>query len=223
MITSRVYTGIPSNMFTPNRSAHRCLTAAGAEPAEEHCAALCSQPGVLPARRSVTSILVCDPVTRNPPIRRARLRRLNIRCSPPFLFRFALILLMLCAPGCRASSPRGQVSGTLTIGTTPLPGILVTFIAKSDQGVAGRAQGLTDASGKYVLRGEDQLPGAVIGDYVVVLKDMAIYDAPRDADGTVLKHPPRRFPAIYEHVETTPLKAQIAAGDQTIDFDIPSR
>ncbi len=79
---------------------------------------------------------------------------------------------------------------------------------------------MTDAAGRYVLRGEDQRPGVPLGDYIVLIQDLEIYTAPRDADGTVVQRPPRRFPAAYEKVETTPLSTSVANGHQSIDFKI---
>ncbi len=189
------------------RSAHRSITGTDAHPA-----------GRCPAVESANV-----PTPDSPLACSDRPRQWNGGRPAHFFSQIAILLLLLCLAGCRNSSPRGQVSGTLTIDKVPVQGILITFIATADEGPFGRAQGLTDADGHYVLHGEDQRPGTVIGDYVVVLQDMAIYDAPRDAEGTVVKHPPRRFPTIFERPETTPLKAHVLAGVQTIHFEIPSR
>src|SRR5262249_14942062 len=117
--------------------------------------------------------------------------------------------------------PRGEVEGAVRSQGKPLVNVLVTFFPDPDQGGKGvRAAGQTDEQGRYRLRGEDQREGAAAGWYRVVLEDLAVYSAPREADGTLMRKPPARFPARFGDPLQTPLRKQVHEGTQTLDIDL---
>ena len=123
--------------------------------------------------------------------------------------------------GCGARAELGQVEGTVRIDGQPLSGVLVTFVPEeTGSGAKIRSMGLTDTTGHYELRAEIQQNGAVIGKHSVIIEDLAVHSAPRDADGTVLQMPPVRFPAKYSHPLQTPLTKSVETGQQTIDLDL---
>lgn len=132
----------------------------------------------------------------------------------------AVGLAVLLMAGC-AAAPRGKVEGVVRRDGKPLDNVLVTFVPDADAGTTGKhAAGVTGADGRYRLQGEDGKPGAAAGSYRVILEDLAVYDAPRDREGSVLKMPPRRFPASHGDPLQTPWRKAVAAGAQTIDLDV---
>jgi hypothetical protein len=80
---------------------------------------------------------------------------------------------------------------------------------------------MTDREGRYSLRADDGKAGVAPGAYRVVVEDLAIYSAPRSADGTVTRPPPERFPASLSDPLRTPLSRRVEAGAQAIDIDLP--
>jgi hypothetical protein len=138
------------------------------------------------------------------------------------MWRFVFLLpLIALVAGCGPAIEFGQVSGTVRAGGLPLPGVLVTFIPEANGPAAAvRSMGVTDDNGQYRLKTESQRDGAVLGQHRVIIEDMAIYSAPRSADGTVLAHPPERFPPAYSDPLASPLVREVAAGSQTFDLDL---
>jgi hypothetical protein len=133
----------------------------------------------------------------------------------------ACSLILAGLAGCGSSIELGQVEGTVKSGGQPLANVLVTFIPESN-GTAGsvRSMGMTDAEGRFRLQTEKLQPGAVVGPHRVILEDMAIYSAPRSADGTVLAHPPQRFLPAYADPLQTPLQVDVVAGSQSVPLDL---
>ncbi len=133
----------------------------------------------------------------------------------------ALLLALGLVCGCGPREQRGAVEGTVRRNGRPLADVLVTFLPDPDEGNKGRrSAGTTDAQGKYRLRGEDGRDGAAAGSYRVVVEDLAIYSAPRDADGTLLRRPPERFPSRFGDALRTPLRREVRAGEQTLDIEL---
>lgn len=56
-----------------------------------------------------------------------------------------------------------------------------------------------------------------------IVEDLAIYDAPRAADGTVTSQPPVRFPAIYGDPLRSPLQVTVNADNQPCSLELKSR
>jgi hypothetical protein len=130
-------------------------------------------------------------------------------------------LYLLMASGCGPGAPRGEVEGVVRCNGQPLADVLVTFLPDTDQGGQGpRSSARTDPRGHYRLRGEDRRAGAVAGWHRVVVEDLAVYAAPRDADGTLRRRPPVRLPPRYSNPLQTPLRKEVLPGVQTMDLDL---
>lgn len=132
-----------------------------------------------------------------------------------------MALLAGCLPlitGCGDRLPRGTVEGTVTRNGQPLDAVIVTFVPDAGAPAgARRGSGLTDARGRFRLRGEDQRDDVVAGSYRVIVEDWAIYSAPRAPDGTVMRLPPPRFPARFGDPLQTPLRQQVQPGAATVE------
>lgn len=133
------------------------------------------------------------------------------------LLRSLSIAALLVLAGYRL----GEVKGVVRAAGKPLSNVVVTFIPESagDRPLP-RSHAQTDAAGKYVLQTQAQEPGAVVGQHRVIIEDLAIYQAPRSPDGTVLKRPPARFAASYSDPIETPLIVEVTAAAQAIDLDL---
>ena len=124
--------------------------------------------------------------------------------------------------GCSSSPPLGQVEGTLLKGGQPLSDVVIVFIPRSDgEGGAVRSKAIPDAAGKFSLKTETGLPGAVVGEHVVILEDLSIYSAARTPDGTLIQKPVERFPAVYADPLRSPWVFKITPGPQTLDLVLP--
>jgi len=83
-----------------------------------------------------------------------------------------------------------------------------------------RSMGTTDSEGRYRLTTEGQEAGARVGKHKVIVEDLAIYEAPRAADGTVLEMPAARFAAHYGDPLRSPLEIEVTGGAQTVNLDL---
>ena len=154
------------------------------------------------------------------------------------LLCFAVLLAALTAAGCG----RGQkwdltsVTGTVTRGGKPLPGVEVQFLPEAGAGVRGpRTTGITDARGRYRLSTDVGEDGAVVGKHRVCLFDRTVLFPPgstiRDQlpPDVAARLPPAgpaqeaRFPESYGRPGETPLRAGVKPGDNTFDFDLPAK
>jgi hypothetical protein len=136
--------------------------------------------------------------------------------------RVVLCCGLLAVLGCGAEPPRGEVEGVVRCNCKPLADVVVVFVPDADQGTRGaRALAQTDAEGRYRLQGEDRRAGAAAGAHRVVIEDLAVYAAPRQPDGTLLRKPAPRFPPQYSDPLRTPLRKQVHPGPQVIDLDLP--
>jgi len=132
-----------------------------------------------------------------------------------------IVLILVLVVGCGSNPELGRVSGTVRSGGRPLANVLVTFIPAADGADAAlRSMSTTDDQGRYQLKTERQVPGALVGRQKVIVEDLAIYQAPRAADGTVLTLPPVRFAAAYTDPLRSPLAHEVMPGEQTIDLDL---
>lgn len=104
-----------------------------------------------------------------------------------------MTILGLVVGGCSRGPERGTVNGQVTLDGQPLPDAFVVLHSEEKDSVAAR--GVTDADGRFKLRGDDGGDGAVIGDYRVVVLDakslVSIVGKEEDDSGTP---PPCRKP-----------------------------
>lgn len=98
-----------------------------------------------------------------------------------------------------------------------LADVLVLFVPDPDKGnTAESVSARTDADGRYRLAA----PGAVAGWYRIAIEDLAIYQASRRDDGTLLEETPSRFPGAYADPLHSPLQKEVKAENHTIDLDL---
>jgi hypothetical protein len=139
-------------------------------------------------------------------------------------FAFLGLLMVLGVGGCGASISTAPVEGTLTLDGKPIGKAAVIFALDGEGPAAAvRSVGQTDEQGRFRLRTESGQEGAVPGQHRVTIEDLAWYDAPRDVEGSVIKLPKRRFPAIYSDPLQTPLRVTIQPNSQQVELQMSVR
>ena len=130
---------------------------------------------------------------------------------------------VVCCPlvllaGCGPAGPDVQmVEGTITLDGAPLGGAYVTFIPLAAGGLP--AVGLTRDDGRYVLsafEGRKFGQGTVRAEYAVMVRKMV--SDPKGGAEPVLASP-----ELYASEATTPLRAAVVEGRNTLDFDLASK
>jgi len=126
--------------------------------------------------------------------------------------------------GCSSAVDRGALEGKVRSGNQPLGNVLVTFFPDSKSlTTAVRASGMTDDTGYFQLKTEDQQTELPVGNYRVIVEDMSFYTAPRAQDGTLRESVVARFSTIYRDPLKTPLRQSVESGSQTIQLELRSR
>jgi hypothetical protein len=133
-------------------------------------------------------------------------------------FAFCLVsLALLVVAGCGGAGPV-PVSGTVTYQSQPLADVNVTFLGP--EGLV--ATGTTDAQGRFSkLHPNRPGEGAVPAEYRVTItpKSNVSGDSTETISYEMASVPP--FPPKYMTMETTDLRATVAAGsDNTFTFDL---
>src|SRR5262249_7671428 len=135
-----------------------------------------------------------------------------------FALAFAL-LTPLGGCGKKSWTYNEQVEGTVKLGDTPLPNVLVQFYPDVDPNVqAPPSSGLTDEKGHFQLNVDSKnKPGAVIGEHDVVVL------AGRTGGGEdVANRKTARVPSAYTLAATTPLQQEVTADKHTYDLKLSS-
>jgi hypothetical protein len=131
--------------------------------------------------------------------------------------------VLVVAAGCRDSLPLGEVDGVITMDGQPLPEVLITFVPEAaGNGTPVRSMAVSDDEGRYRLQAETLVSGAVLGEHRVIVEDLAVLKAPRTEDGTVITHPPNRFPSHYSDPLKSPLRATVDDASQHIPLELHS-
>jgi hypothetical protein len=124
------------------------------------------------------------------------------------VFSIALVL------GCSSGPPAGKVRGKVTFKGQPVKEGTVTLL-NTTEGGAYEASISTD--GSY------EIPGSVnVGEYVVEIKPLSVMmdtDPGKSPPAPVEKKAPD-IPVKYRQQGSTPLRASVKAGENTIDFDM---
>lgn len=122
-------------------------------------------------------------------------------------------LLLLSAAGCGdPGPPTGTVTGKLTIGgAAPPESVLITFV-NSTMGTGGSAT--TGPDGAFELSEPIR-----VGEYTVYLSKIV------DGSGPVSTAAERltMIPKEYSNETSSPLKKEVAEGENTIDVDVPKK
>jgi hypothetical protein len=156
-------------------------------------------------------------------------------------FALALSAVLAAAScGCQRepSFEYAPVSGKVTKNGVPLGGVRVIFYADPESDTRGpRALARTNEAGEYQLHTDSGTEGAVLGKHRVCLLESANLETfvkqrfgkdPAKVEQLAGKAPPTaaptssgRLPVEYGRVGQTPLRAEVHAGSQTIDFVVP--
>jgi len=157
--------------------------------------------------------------------------------------RFSMLLLATALVlGCGSKGPElVPVKGTVTLDGAPLAYKTVEFVP--DTGTAGGgAGGSTKNDGSFELLASVggsvvDMKGAPVGSYRVVVKepmfpieeDLAVQGKSGEADVAIglpdmaATRPTQSIPSVYTSPDTTPLRAQVAAGSGDIQLELSSR
>lgn len=132
-----------------------------------------------------------------------------------------MLPLLVATVGCGGGLP-SHVSGTVTLDGRPLTTGLVTFLPAATGAVA---YGPITADGRYAIKtGSKQ--GLEPGDYVVTVAANAPPPAaPPPSGGPTYAEPilPLITPRRYADRQSTPLRATVTTGNQTLDFQLSSQ
>jgi hypothetical protein len=114
--------------------------------------------------------------------------------------------------GCGGRSDIGEVSGTVTMGGSPLANARVIF---QPQSAGVPSYGLTDSEGKYALQFDENTSGAIIGKHTVSISTFFAGDPDADPPQT---NSPETVPPQYN--ANSELTAEVVAGSNTFDFTL---
>jgi len=129
----------------------------------------------------------------------------------------ALSATTLAAFACGSSGPAmGRVSGTVTYKGKPVPKGTVSFLPTTPG--ARNATGEIHPDGSYSLQTENPNDGAQVGEYSVTIFS---HDEPV-LDYVPTKPVPKKIltPQKYEKPDTSGLKATVASGSNTVNFEL---
>lgn len=170
----------------------------------------------------------------NGPLRRAPFDGFALPRAHVRLVLETACLAVALAPllGCGRDSPPATVEGTVRLNGKPLDNCLITFLPEPGREAKGpRSSGLTDKSGSFRLRRDDQKEGAATGWHRVTVQDLSVStgvirrDHGKADEGMDENTPPppvrrSRLPEQYTSPRDTPLRREVKAGHQVIDLDI---
>jgi len=157
--------------------------------------------------------------------------RFRLRGARRIAARAAMLSVLWTCTGCGQKPPPANVEGTVRLDGSPLDNCLITFLPQLSQKEPQRhASAVTDERGHYRLRLADQREGASLGPHRVTVQDLSVSTGVRrrdhgTADLEIGRSPPTpmrrsRVPPRYSSSAQTPLRQEIRAGAQRIDFDI---
>lgn len=130
-------------------------------------------------------------------------------------FKLLLPAALLFVAGCGSST--AKVSGVVTLDGNPLPTGNVAFHPVKEGPVA---TGSIDSSGRYALTIGANNTGIPPGDYVVVVVATRIVEP---EPGSLKEPVPERLtPASYASKDTTPLKATLTPGSNSVELKLVS-
>lgn len=132
----------------------------------------------------------------------------------------ACMLLAIVAVGCGRRGMESTVSGTVTVAGEPVPaGVEVEFLPQTPG--ASPSKGLTDASGRYILKFNAYVAGAMPGDHVVSVSLSRVSNPDGTPGGVAPGLEQVHIPAAYSG-STSPLRYSVQPGRNVIDIDIPA-
>jgi hypothetical protein len=138
-----------------------------------------------------------------------------------------VVALLLSLAGCPSGGPATvPVEGTLKIDGQPANNIGIDFVPVAQGGTTSSG---TVENGKFTLfAGVQGTPGAVVGKYKVVLRDMSsgggaeMYGAEGSGGSSKPKVQKPPFPAKYSDPRTSDKEVEVTAGGGPITIEITS-
>ncbi|MCC9609263.1 carboxypeptidase regulatory-like domain-containing protein [Blastopirellula sp. JC732] len=127
-----------------------------------------------------------------------------------------LSVSLIALSGCGQGGPAlGQVTGTITQDGRPLPDAFVSFYPAA----GGRSShGMTDQSGKYLLRFTGMKDGALVGAHTVKIETgVQLSESETGPKPKKVPQLPARYNAESE------LTAEVERGNNTFDFDVQAK
>lgn len=137
-----------------------------------------------------------------------------------------VLLLILAVPACQAKPQFAEVSGVVLLDGKPMADARVEFLPDPHEGTHGpRCSGITDRDGRFILIGDDECPGAVIGVHRVLVQDARTFPPPRNrhSGGRPPVMPPSRISPRYQNASVTPLRQEVKPEAQTVTVEVKSR
>jgi hypothetical protein len=133
---------------------------------------------------------------------------------------FVIMLLVTVALGCGRRGMESTVSGTVTVAGEPVPaGVEVEFLPRAAG--ASPSKGVTDDGGRYVLRFNAYVAGAMPGDHVVSVTIPRVSSPDGSPGGVAPGLEGVRIPVDYSG-PSSPLLNTVQPGRNVIDIDIPA-
>lgn len=133
-----------------------------------------------------------------------------------------VVILVLFSLGCGGGGYDGPklypVTGKLTKGGAPLPGINISLIAADPASKAPALFAVTGDDGSFTIRTSTGFPGAPVGAYKVL-----IVAPPPEIDYRTQKGPPKKskvIPEKYGTASSTDKVLDVKAGPNTLPLDL---
>jgi len=121
-----------------------------------------------------------------------------------------------------------MVEGLVTLDGVPVEGAEIMFFPLSDE-IGEGATGTSDSQGRYRLSSVRGAPGRGVptGEYGVTVSKRVITELPEPifnpADDSFERFRiEERIPSVYHEIHSTPLRATVVTGHNTIDLELHS-
>lgn len=137
------------------------------------------------------------------------------------MIALACVMLPACKPVPEHQRGTVPVSGTVTLGGSPVPGATVSFVAAKE----GRsASAITDANGRYSLTTFRRGDGALPGDYTVAISKYEVVTGGATGKDYVpvqgeVPEPKSELPKRYAQPGKSGLKATVTSDAKANVFD----
>jgi hypothetical protein len=142
-----------------------------------------------------------------------------------------LLLAVVAAAGCQNGKPPytlAPVEGTVRKDGQPLPGVIVVFWGDDDAIKGPLSACPTDSAGHYRLHTEQGRDGALVGRHRVCIVETGAlvqrFLGRKSANKQLTNELPAAGPSVvppaYGRRDQTPLRAEVPAGGQVLDFEV---
>ena len=124
------------------------------------------------------------------------------------------VFLVAITVGCSSGPRTGKVQGKVSFEGNPVTEGLITFLNPKE---GGAAEAEINKDGTYAVK-----VGVVVGDYLVVITPHTVLmdTDPGKSPPAPVEKPAPNIPQRYRQQGSTTLKAKVAEGMNTIDFEM---